>query len=131
MGLILDTVPNHMRTDLSNTWWRDVLEKGERSRYSRYFDIDWRTKTPGLRHKVLVPVLGFPYARALERGDIKLSFEDGFFRTAFGEVRLPLAFSTCRELTKAARDFLPGGDPLREAIEQRLIKKCESSGELA
>src|SRR5438309_6164738 len=40
MGLILDMVPNHMSTDLSNPWWFDVLEKGRASPYADFFDID-------------------------------------------------------------------------------------------
>src|SRR5262249_21930499 len=41
LSILLDMVPNHMGTDLSNSWWRDVLEKGPASPYATYFDIDW------------------------------------------------------------------------------------------
>src|SRR5258706_1488145 len=41
MGLILDIVPNHMAVMGSdNAWWLDVLENGEASVYSCFFDID-------------------------------------------------------------------------------------------
>ncbi|NLE76102.1 MAG: malto-oligosyltrehalose synthase, partial [Chloroflexi bacterium] len=41
VGLLLDIVPNHMATDPENAWWWDVLTHGPRSRYARWFDIDW------------------------------------------------------------------------------------------
>ena len=41
MGLILDFVPNHMGVGKAdNPWWLDVLEWGQASPYSFYFDID-------------------------------------------------------------------------------------------
>src|SRR3954470_15192497 len=46
MGLILDMVPNHMGGDLSNGWWRDVLECGPESRFAAYFDVEWRPLDP-------------------------------------------------------------------------------------
>ena len=41
MGLLLDTVPNHMAASYENPWWMDVLENGRASTYANYFDIDW------------------------------------------------------------------------------------------
>src|SRR5262249_10864632 len=54
MGLILDIVPNHMAASLANPWWFDVLEKGEESQYSQFFDVNWQSK------KVLLPILARP-----------------------------------------------------------------------
>ena len=65
MGLILDIVPNHMSTSLENTWWRDVIEYGQQSRYFRYFDID------GSRPLTL-PFLGDTFEAELEKGAITL-----------------------------------------------------------
>lgn len=63
LGLILDIVPNHMAASLENPWWRDIVENGEGSRYSRYFDIDWS-------QKLTLPNLGTTFAEALEAGEI-------------------------------------------------------------
>src|SRR5690349_19951540 len=42
MKLILDIVPNHMGVlGSDHGWWLDVLENGEASAYSDFFDIDW------------------------------------------------------------------------------------------
>src|SRR3569833_1633525 len=54
LGLLKDNVTNHMGNDLSNPWWRDVLEKGRSSPYATWFDIDWEPLQCDLRNKVLL-----------------------------------------------------------------------------
>jgi (1->4)-alpha-D-glucan 1-alpha-D-glucosylmutase len=73
MGIVLDIVPNHMAADAEqNAWWRDVLARGRASPYASWFDIDWAAPEPSLRGKVLLPVLGRPYAEALAAGEIRV-----------------------------------------------------------
>ncbi|ABY34394.1 MAG TPA: malto-oligosyltrehalose synthase [Chloroflexus aurantiacus] len=92
LGLILDVVPNHMGIgDPRNTWWRDVLENGPSSIYAPYFDIDWDPVPPELQGKVLLPVLGDQYGVILERGELRLSYDnDGGFSLNYWEHRFPL-----------------------------------------
>ena len=93
MGQILDIVPNHMGVmESDNAWWLDVLENGEASIYSDYFDIDWEPLKDELRGKVLVPVLGDQYGNVLERGELKLSFdkERGEFSLFYFQHRFPI-----------------------------------------
>jgi len=45
MGIVLDIVPNHMAATKENSFWMDVLEKGKKSSYAKYFDIDWSRST--------------------------------------------------------------------------------------
>ncbi len=80
MGLLLDIVPNHMAASSENPWWRDVLEHGPASPFAGFFDIDWRPFKPGLAGKVLLPVLGRRYGRALENRELAVVLrEDGFW----------------------------------------------------
>ncbi|WP_437736519.1 malto-oligosyltrehalose synthase [Sorangium sp. So ce1335] len=80
MGLLLDFVPNHMGVGTSdNAWWNDVLENGPSSLYAAFFDIDWAPLKTELRNMVLLPVLGDHYGRVLERGELKITFENGAF----------------------------------------------------
>jgi (1->4)-alpha-D-glucan 1-alpha-D-glucosylmutase len=72
LGLIIDIVPNHMAADTRNAWWADVLANGRASRYARFFDIDWQVQDPALHGKVLLPVLGRPYAEALAAGELDI-----------------------------------------------------------
>ena len=92
LGIILDIVPNHMAVGGSdNAWWLDLLEKGEASRYARYFDIDWAPADPALRGKILAPFLGTPYAEALAGGDLVLDGEgEALAVLAYGSHRFPI-----------------------------------------
>ena len=51
---------------------RDVLENGLASPYAAYFDIDWQSPEERLRNKILLPILGGQYGRALKRHEIVL-----------------------------------------------------------
>lgn len=80
MGHYFDLVANHMAASELNPWWYDVLEKGERSEYAQFFDIDWS------KGKVMFPILGDPKKLAEEKGDI-VRYED--HTQVYGR-RLPL-----------------------------------------
>jgi (1->4)-alpha-D-glucan 1-alpha-D-glucosylmutase len=75
MGIVLDIVPNHMGIGSENPYWDDVLTHGERSRYARWFDIDW-SRGNGAAHKVVLPILADELDRVIERGDIKVLVGD-------------------------------------------------------
>ncbi len=57
---IADWIPNHMGIKGDNLWWQDVLEKGQKSPYARFFDIDWS------KGKIDLPILG-------EKGEVKIT----------------------------------------------------------
>jgi (1->4)-alpha-D-glucan 1-alpha-D-glucosylmutase len=54
LGLVVDIVPNHLSVEVpkANPWWWHLLKHGRKSRYAKYFDIDWS------RERILLPVLG-------------------------------------------------------------------------
>ncbi len=104
MGLILDSVPNHMgigggcapadssaSASARNAWWMDVLENGPSSVYAPFFDIDWDPVNPDLKNKVLLPLLEDQYGRVLEAGKIRLAFEDGAFFLQYYQIKLPIS----------------------------------------
>jgi len=94
MRQILDIVPNHMGVMGSdNIWWLDVLENGEASDFAEFFDIDWDPIKDELQGKVLVPVLGDQYGTALEKGELRLTFdpERGEFSIFYFQHRFPVA----------------------------------------
>jgi (1->4)-alpha-D-glucan 1-alpha-D-glucosylmutase len=76
MGILLDIVPNHMSTSAENPYWDDVLMLGERSRYARWFDIDWAAD-PGKHRKLVLPMLGDKLERVLERGELCVTLHEG------------------------------------------------------
>jgi (1->4)-alpha-D-glucan 1-alpha-D-glucosylmutase len=91
MGILLDIVPNHMGSHPSNCWWKDVLRNGERSEFANYFDINWNSSIPGLRGKVLLPVLGDHYANVLEQGELQLSVHDDAVHLTYFDKAFPLS----------------------------------------
>ena len=91
LGQVLDIVPNHMSLVRTNEYWWDVLENGASSRYASYFDIDWQPAESKLRDKVLVPILGDQYGRALSAGEIKLVRQKNKFFVQYFENLLPVA----------------------------------------
>jgi (1->4)-alpha-D-glucan 1-alpha-D-glucosylmutase len=92
MGLIVDIVPNHMCiADAANGRWRDVLENGQGSVWTEFFDIEWGPPKPALAGKVLLPILGDQFGRELESGALSIDFADGVFRLRRGGDALPLA----------------------------------------
>jgi (1->4)-alpha-D-glucan 1-alpha-D-glucosylmutase len=115
MGIVLDIVPNHMAASSENPAWDDVLAHGPASRFSRWFDIDWRATERELRSRVLLPILGTPLTGAIQRGEIALESAGGVPRVRYFAHDLPLDPSTLplvldRALI-ACREALPGEHP--------------------
>jgi (1->4)-alpha-D-glucan 1-alpha-D-glucosylmutase len=94
MGLVLDIVPNHMSASSENSWWMDVLEHGPESAYASYFDVDWHPPSRSLDSKILLPVLGRPFAEVLENGEFELIFSEGRLFLQYFESLFPLAPKT-------------------------------------
>ena len=93
MGQILDVVPNHMGImGADNAWWLDVLENGPASAHGAFFDIDWNPLNPGLKGKVLLPLLGDHYGVVLNQGELRLEFDAlrGEFSLFYYQHRLPV-----------------------------------------
>ena len=109
MGILLDIVPNHMAASPANPWWRDVLEHGRRSRFARFFDIDWDAGGGRLR----LPILGDTRDAVIERGEISIDPDAG--ELVYFDTRLPLAPGS-----RAAAAKMPSGtvqgDVIREVL---------------
>ncbi|MPZ22346.1 MAG: malto-oligosyltrehalose synthase [Dehalococcoidia bacterium] len=92
IGWLMDTVPNHMAIGHGeNSWWWDVLENGQASRYAGYFDVDWDPPEARLRNTVLLPILGTHYGEALEAGEVQVHRHDGSFMVHYADHAMPVA----------------------------------------
>ncbi len=88
-GILLDIVPNHMAAAIENPWWCDLLRHGPASPYASYFDIDWFS--PGLPGpRLLLGVLGEPYAEALESGALSLEADEEGLWVRYHDRRFPV-----------------------------------------
>ncbi|HEX3429288.1 MAG TPA: malto-oligosyltrehalose synthase [Rhizomicrobium sp.] len=104
MGIIVDIVPNHMAVAVENAWWMNMLELGRDSMHARAFDVDWDGPDPSLKNRILLPILGKPFAQALTDSDIDLVRDEssGKIAVAYAEHRLPLRPADAQMLAGAS-----------------------------
>jgi (1->4)-alpha-D-glucan 1-alpha-D-glucosylmutase len=115
MGLIVDIVPNHMGIGAENRYWDDVLTHGERSRYARWFDIDWGGGGSAERgRQVVLPILADELDRVLDRGELAVDLSSGSARLAYSSHSLPVDPATLpAELQLAQLDTTGAGEITR------------------
>lgn len=104
LGLILDFVPNHVGVHFAdNPWWLDMLEWGPASPHAASFDVDWEQLPHRARGGILLPILGSPYGKVLEQGEIQLRYDEtsGSFSAWYYEHRLPIAPERYSEILRA------------------------------
>lgn len=129
LGLLhmLDIVPNHMGAEVKNHWWRDVLENGLSSQYSKFFDVNWESGSDGLSHKILMPVLGEHYGKLLREGRLKLERHGGVFSIRYEEHALPVAPESLHPvLARAAK--ATGNDELSLIAEVLAVLPAPRTG---
>jgi (1->4)-alpha-D-glucan 1-alpha-D-glucosylmutase len=106
MGLVLDIVPNHMAASSENPWWMDLLEDGPRSTFASHFDVDWHPPSRSLDNRVLLPILGRPYAEALELRELRLTYARSGFYLLYFDTTLPVAARSYNRLLGYRQDRL-------------------------
>lgn len=120
MHLLLDIVPNHQGVHSTNPRWWDVLQRGLGSEFARYFDIDWESSIPGLRGKVLLPVLGDHYNAVLERGELKVVRANGEWRLAYFDKQFPLSADSAETIAESELPALNAdANRLHELIDRQ------------
>ncbi len=120
MGLLLDTVPNHMGVGNQSVWWQDVLENGRSSEFSGFFDIDWEPLKPDMQNRLLLPILGKQYGEALEAGELQVAFEDGRALLQYYDHTMPLAPRPLPMLFPQEKDEEWGVTPKFRALLEEL-----------
>jgi len=129
MGQVLDIVPNHMCILGENRWWKDVLENGKSSPFAYYFDIDWDYMKENLKEKVIFPILGEQYGKALEAGELKLDFREGAFFVNYFEHSLPVEPGSYEVILRKGLGELEARIPGAQELEE-LMSIITSLGHL-
>jgi (1->4)-alpha-D-glucan 1-alpha-D-glucosylmutase len=121
LDLMLDIAPNHMAAHEENPWWRDALARGPHSRWSHFFDIDWRSPDADLRGKVLLPILGEPPAEAIRSGALRLEASGRAFALRYHDRTLPLRPESQLRLRRA-RGSLASSELTREILDEQFYR---------
>ncbi len=94
LGWLQDIVPNHMAFDSSNHMLMDILEHGSNSQYFEFFDFTWEHSYSNMKEKILAPFLGEFYATCLEKGDLKLKYEQSGLSIHYYDHRFPIRLNS-------------------------------------
>lgn len=90
LGWLQDIIPNHMAYSHKNAMLMDIFENGPASDYYSFFDVEWDHPHEGIRGRVLTPFLGSFFGEALEKGELKLSYDDSGLWVTYFDMRFPL-----------------------------------------
>jgi len=94
MGWVQDIVPNHMAIDCQNKLLMELFEHGREVLPCQYFDIEWNHQYETIRGRLLTPILGSVYGDCLEKGEIKLVYDQEGFSLCYYDHRFPLRIET-------------------------------------
>ncbi len=130
MGWLQDIVPNHMAFDPGNSLLMDVLEKGNKSLYYNYFDINWEHPDPKYQGKMMAPFLGKPLEVVIKNEELKLDFFQQSFYLRYYETRYPVSISSYQFILKQAnRIHAWAGDEFTSDY-QNLISNFETLSDI-
>ncbi|MHC2991956.1 hypothetical protein OB13_10285 [Pontibacter sp. HJ8] len=104
MGWLQDIVPNHMAFHPHNGWLMDVLEKGQKSRFYTFFDINFGH--PDFGGKLMVPFLGEALEEVVKQKQLKLSLEEDGFRINYFDNAYPLSLDSYEDLVQQMKSRL-------------------------
>ena len=105
IGWIQDVVPNHMAFHPKNEWLMDVLEKGSRSKFCHFFDINWDSSC--YSGKVMVPFLGEPLEKSIENSALKVGFGNKRLVIKYYDQEYPLHLRSYRRVLQAVETQKP------------------------
>ena len=82
------------------------------SPYAHFFDINWQPVKKELTNKVLLPFLADQYGNVLEKGELRLVFEEGAFFIAITTPGFPLSPATYLQILEASLEACTALPPM-------------------
>ncbi|MBD1397788.1 malto-oligosyltrehalose synthase [Pontibacter sp. JH31] len=104
MGWLQDIVPNHMAYHPNNAWLMDLLEKGQKSRFYTFFDVDF--SHPDFDGQVMVPFLGEALPEVVKQKQLKVTFDAHGFRLHYFDNIYPISIDSYTSLLRQVSDQL-------------------------
>ena len=104
MGWLQDIVPNHLAFHPLNPWLRDIFEKGPKSLYYHFFDVNWNH--PDYQGKIMAPFLGGPMKEVLSRNEISVTFNEDGFHLKYYEHEYPVSIPSYESILNQGAQYL-------------------------
>lgn len=124
IGWLQDIVPNHMGVDAGNPWLMDVLEKGRRSAFSKFFDTGLATDFFA-DERIMMPSLGSSLQEVINNDELKIAYQNKQLVFKYYDNYWPL--NPASYLTVLSQ----GGDhPVSQAIAKQ-IRSIDKAGDLS
>ena len=101
---IQDIVPNHVAYSPETTMISDVMKFSD-SVYHNILDVDWNYPALKLKGKILAPFLQESYKQSLRKGQIKLSYVNGF-QIKYGDLSFPVKISSYKTILAKSNRLL-------------------------
>lgn len=127
MGWLQDIAPNHMAFHHSNQWLVDVLEKGQKSRYYRFFDINWNDPDPKYKGKVMAPFLGGQVEEALSRNELQLAYDEEGFYFKYFESHYPLCVESYELILSQCKSYFSDQYDIVDSLFQAYLQLVEKA----
>ncbi|MDO6391667.1 malto-oligosyltrehalose synthase [Pontibacter sp. BT731] len=121
MGWLQDIVPNHMAFHPNNAWLMDVLEKGQKSRYYTFFDVNF--SHTDFKGQLMVPFLGEPLEEVVKQGQLNITFDELGFRLNYFDNVYPISIDSYTFLLEHLAERLTSSDGKTQLAEQ--VQKLE------
>jgi (1->4)-alpha-D-glucan 1-alpha-D-glucosylmutase len=121
MGWLQDIVPNHMAYHPNNAWLMDVLEKGQKSRFYTFFDVNFNH--PDFKGQLMVPFLGEPLAEVVQQKQLKVTFEEHGFQLHYFDNVYPISIDSYTFLLQQLNNKLDSEES--KAILARHVQELE------
>ncbi len=117
-----DIVPNHMAYSSANLWIWDVFQKGKRSVYEDFFDIDWENPvSPG---QIMAPFLGDTLENVIRENQLQLAYRRGqLVWVVYDETEFPVnpdSYATILAEVPEAKSLLESLKKLEEVSDNGL-----------
>ena len=114
MGWLQDIVPNHMAYHPDNVWLMDMLEKGEFSRFSQFFETSLSSSF--FHGRIMAPFLPESLDDTMQDGKLTIDYEnDRFVLKVSGNV-LPLKPTSYATVLQASS--MPKNDAVKQLLTE-------------
>ena len=119
MGWFQDIVPNHMAYHPTNDWLMDMLEKGARSRFARFFENS--LSSTFFRDRIEAPFLPDALDKSVADGALQLNYDDDRLVLQVQGNTLPLKPESYVTVLQAGADKPDAAQPT-EAVQELITQ---------